>query len=190
MRPKQQKKPSALKREHPALQNLKFLNFLYFFGSDLPSWIRIQILYLDPATDPLIESRSSPDPTHCLLDLKKFPSRNWLIQTGYCWLCDLTVELNKEIGTGIDYKTMLELSQVWKIRNHNKTKPLVLTYLLIICLLFTLFKNVIWPELSKNIFLNRERIYFWKYWSAKILFWSSLSVALWCSDQLLRTQNF
>jgi hypothetical protein len=29
---KLQKKPSALKREHPALQNMKFLNFFHFFG--------------------------------------------------------------------------------------------------------------------------------------------------------------
>ncbi len=42
-KPKQQKKPSALKREHPALQNKKF-KFLFFsliFLSFLPSWIRI-----------------------------------------------------------------------------------------------------------------------------------------------------
>jgi hypothetical protein len=30
---KLQKKPSALKGEHPALQNKKFLNFSYFWGS-------------------------------------------------------------------------------------------------------------------------------------------------------------
>ncbi len=33
----------SLKREHPALQNIKFLNFFYFCGSYLPSWIRIRI---------------------------------------------------------------------------------------------------------------------------------------------------
>jgi hypothetical protein len=36
--PKLQKKPSTLKREHPALQNIKFLNFFFFRGSFLPSW--------------------------------------------------------------------------------------------------------------------------------------------------------
>jgi hypothetical protein len=36
-----QKKPSDLKREHPALQNMKFL--FYVCGSFLPSWIRIRI---------------------------------------------------------------------------------------------------------------------------------------------------
>ncbi len=34
--------PFSLKRWHPALQNKKFLNFFHFFGSLLPSWIRIQ----------------------------------------------------------------------------------------------------------------------------------------------------
>ncbi len=49
---KLQKKPSALKKEHQALQNMKFLNFLkYFCGSFLPSWIRIRIPNTDP--DPL-----------------------------------------------------------------------------------------------------------------------------------------
>ncbi len=36
-----QEKPSTLKREHSALQKMKFSNFLYFCGSFLPSWIRI-----------------------------------------------------------------------------------------------------------------------------------------------------
>jgi hypothetical protein len=40
---KLQQKPSPLKREHPALQNMKFINFFYFCGSFLPSWIRIRI---------------------------------------------------------------------------------------------------------------------------------------------------
>jgi hypothetical protein len=43
---KLQEKPSALKREHPALQNMKFCTFFYFCGSFLPSWIRIQIQQL------------------------------------------------------------------------------------------------------------------------------------------------
>jgi len=38
--------PSALKSELPALQNMKILNFFYFCGSFLLSWIR-------PDTDPL-----------------------------------------------------------------------------------------------------------------------------------------
>jgi hypothetical protein len=45
---KLQEKPSALKREHPALRNMKFLTFLYFWISFLPSWpdwIRIQSEY-------------------------------------------------------------------------------------------------------------------------------------------------
>ncbi len=36
------KKPSALRREHPAFKKMKFINFLLFCGSFLPSGIRIQ----------------------------------------------------------------------------------------------------------------------------------------------------
>jgi hypothetical protein len=39
---KLQDKPSALRREHPALQKMKFINFFYVCGSFLSSWIRIQ----------------------------------------------------------------------------------------------------------------------------------------------------
>jgi hypothetical protein len=42
-------KPSALKREYPAVQNMKFLKNFYFCGSFLPSWNRIP----NPDTDPL-----------------------------------------------------------------------------------------------------------------------------------------
>ena len=38
-----QEKPSAFKREHPALQKMKFINFHYVCGSFLPSWILIWI---------------------------------------------------------------------------------------------------------------------------------------------------
>jgi hypothetical protein len=44
---------SALKREHPAAQNMKFLNFFHFCGSFLPSWIWIRIRIPNPDTDPL-----------------------------------------------------------------------------------------------------------------------------------------
>ncbi len=37
---KLQEKPSALKREHQALQKIKFINFFHVCGSFLPSWIR------------------------------------------------------------------------------------------------------------------------------------------------------
>jgi hypothetical protein len=57
---KLQKKPSALKREHPALHNMKFLNFFYFCGSFLPSWIRTRIPNTDPDPDSL--TRLNPDP--------------------------------------------------------------------------------------------------------------------------------
>jgi hypothetical protein len=41
--------PSALKREHPVLQNMKF--FPYFCGSFLPSWIPNPDLDTDPESD-------------------------------------------------------------------------------------------------------------------------------------------
>ncbi len=52
----------ALKREHLALQNMKFLNFFYFCRSFLPTWIRIRISNPDPDTDPL--TWLNPDPKH------------------------------------------------------------------------------------------------------------------------------
>jgi hypothetical protein len=59
-----QKKPSALKREHPAFQSIKFLNFFLLL------WVIFVFLDPDPdaesgfgygSTD-LIESGSNPDP--------------------------------------------------------------------------------------------------------------------------------
>ncbi len=50
---KSQKKSQTLKREHPALQNMKFLIFFYFCGSFCPPgsgfgfWIRIRIHWPD-----------------------------------------------------------------------------------------------------------------------------------------------
>jgi len=65
-----QKKPSAHKRGHPTLQNM---NFFYFCGSFLPSWIRIRIQITDP--DPMVRLNTDPiriripdpdpDPQHC-----------------------------------------------------------------------------------------------------------------------------
>jgi hypothetical protein len=45
---KLQEKPSALKREHPALENMKIIHFFKYSicGSFLPSWIQIQQLKL------------------------------------------------------------------------------------------------------------------------------------------------
>jgi hypothetical protein len=68
---KLQKKPSALKREHPALQNIKFLNFFLFL------WVIFALPDPDSesgfgygSTD-LIESGSNPDadPKHWKLSL-------------------------------------------------------------------------------------------------------------------------
>jgi hypothetical protein len=49
---------SALKREHPALKKMKFINFFYVCGSFLTSWIRIE--NPDPNTDP--GTPLNPDP--------------------------------------------------------------------------------------------------------------------------------
>jgi hypothetical protein len=51
-------KPSALKREHPVLKNMKILAFFYFCGSFLPSWIRIRNLNADP--DPATQINADP----------------------------------------------------------------------------------------------------------------------------------
>jgi hypothetical protein len=54
-----QEKPSAIKREHQALQNMKIFTFFYFCGYFLLSWIRIQNqqlklmwIHADPDADP------------------------------------------------------------------------------------------------------------------------------------------
>ncbi len=52
---KLQKKPASHKRGHPTLQNM---NFFYFCGSFLPSWIRIRIPNTDP--DPLARLNTDP----------------------------------------------------------------------------------------------------------------------------------
>jgi hypothetical protein len=56
------KKPSALKREHPALQNMKFLNFFStFVGNFCPPGSGSE------STDPIESgSNSDPDPQPCL----------------------------------------------------------------------------------------------------------------------------
>jgi hypothetical protein len=70
---KLQKKFSALNREHPAVQDMKFLKFFYFCGSFLLCWIWIRIpnTDLDPDAmawlnpDPIrirIQSGSNPNP--------------------------------------------------------------------------------------------------------------------------------
>jgi hypothetical protein len=47
-----QEKPSALKREHPALQNMKFIYFFQFL------WVILA--HLDPDPDP--DALTNPDP--------------------------------------------------------------------------------------------------------------------------------
>ncbi len=62
-RPSYRQSLQPSKREHPALQNRKFLNFFYkFCGSFLPSWVQIRIRLPNPDqdTDPL--TWLNPDP--------------------------------------------------------------------------------------------------------------------------------
>ncbi len=60
-----QEKPSALQREHPALQTWNFLPFICFCRSFMPSRIRIRIP--NPDTDPLTWLNPDPDLKHCFL---------------------------------------------------------------------------------------------------------------------------
>jgi hypothetical protein len=55
--PKLQEKPTALKREHPALQNMKIL---YFF---LYLWVIFALL--DPDPEPATQINADPDPQPC-----------------------------------------------------------------------------------------------------------------------------
>jgi hypothetical protein len=50
--PKLQEKPSALKREHPALQKMKILSFFQFF------WVIFALL--DPDPDPAAQINAAP----------------------------------------------------------------------------------------------------------------------------------
>jgi hypothetical protein len=58
--PKLQEKPSALKREHPVLKNMKILFFFYFCWSFLPSWIRIRIRNLNADPNPATQINADP----------------------------------------------------------------------------------------------------------------------------------
>jgi hypothetical protein len=60
--PKLQEKPSALKREHPVLKNMKILDFFLFLWVFLPSWIRIRISNLNADPDPATQINADPDP--------------------------------------------------------------------------------------------------------------------------------
>jgi hypothetical protein len=66
---KLQEKPLALKREHPVLQKIKFINLF------LCLWVIFALLDPDPGTDPETPSKfgsnpdpdtyQDPDPQHC-----------------------------------------------------------------------------------------------------------------------------
>jgi hypothetical protein len=59
---KSTEKNIAFKREHTALQKMKFIDFFYFCGTFLPSLIRIA----NP--DPYAETPLNPDPIRIRID--------------------------------------------------------------------------------------------------------------------------
>jgi len=84
---KLQKKPSALKRGHPTLQNMNFQKFFYFCGSFSPSWIQINwpdwiriqsgsgsaTLMVGGKSGSLLKGKQ---PTAEWMNLRSFPSSN------------------------------------------------------------------------------------------------------------------
>ncbi len=58
--PKLQEKPSALKREDSAHQNIKIIYFFYYCRSFLPSWIRIRFRILNADLDPATQINADP----------------------------------------------------------------------------------------------------------------------------------
>jgi hypothetical protein len=59
MMSKLQEKRLALKSEHPAFQNMKFRQFLFYFCGSFCSWIRIRI-----QSTKINEGGADPDPKH------------------------------------------------------------------------------------------------------------------------------
>ncbi len=64
---KLQEKPSALKREHSALQNIKFVNFFLFW------WVIFALLDSESRS-----TGSNTDPDHCLMQMHPEHSSHWL----------------------------------------------------------------------------------------------------------------
>jgi len=62
-KPKLQGEPSALKREHSALENMKILYFFLFF--------KVIFALLDPDPDPATQINADPDPEPCNFSFKK-----------------------------------------------------------------------------------------------------------------------
>ncbi len=89
---KLQKKPSALKRSHPTLQNMNFYKFFFYFcGSCLPSWIRIRI----PDPDPL--ARLNPDPIRIRIRNPAIMLVFWSVALQILHFCVKSVYARKKI---------------------------------------------------------------------------------------------
>ncbi len=74
-----QKKPAAHKRGNPTLQNM---NFFSFYGSFLPSWIRIRIRISNTDPDPL--ARLNTDPIRIRIRNPAQNSRNQGLSYYFC----------------------------------------------------------------------------------------------------------
>ncbi len=97
-------KPSALKREHPALQKMKFINFFLFLWVTFPSCIRNS----NPDPDPRTPLNPDPDSQHYILMEKTFylyptrPTSNvpkWYLPSYYT---------SSNYGPGIGFKTLTD----------------------------------------------------------------------------------
>jgi hypothetical protein len=91
-----QKKPPAHKIGHPTLQNM---NFFYFCGSFLPSWIRILICIqiTDPDPDPMV--RLNTDPIRIRIRNTAYKKISFSSQVLFCLLLSegsLTVSILKD----------------------------------------------------------------------------------------------
>ncbi len=100
-----QKKPPAHKRGHPTLQNM---NFFYFCGSFLPSWIRIRIRIqiTDPDPDPMV--RLNTDPIRIRIRIRN---------PGWQWAASQTSGTSSRPLTGISRqrrpRRTMQVSQGW-----------------------------------------------------------------------------
>ncbi len=125
-RPGYKKKPSALKRENSALQNMKFLNFFYFCGSFFPSWIRIGIPNTDP--DPL--TWLNPDPIRIRIRNPTYNPSIITSELSYLWTSCFIQELYN-ICTKLLALGACTVNRKQSIPNHLGQFPHLMPYQLI-----------------------------------------------------------
>jgi hypothetical protein len=101
--PKLKEKPSALKKEHPALPNMKILYFFYFCGSFLPSWIRIRIRNLNADPDPATQINADP----CGSGSETLPNSQQRTQIYLLFTCSFGDGAMNKFGNGFLWRTEL-----------------------------------------------------------------------------------